>query len=245
MSKTKKILPIFLIFFLTFGITLFSIYSSTAITLIDNDSQQKRIQVPNSIKNNAIENSSEIYISNTEKLADIPAETHVAQEIALLNEQDSDMQNVISRGTTNRTTYYKENQIETAIAPTETESDPQYEHDLDLLARLITAEAQGEPYEAQVAVGAVVMNRVESGLWAATIADVIYQNINGYYQFTPVVNGWIDKPAEPESIKAAEAAMSGTDPTNGAQFYYDDQSTNTWILSKTVSIQIGHMIYAY
>lgn len=121
----------------------------------------------------------------------------------------------------------------------------QYANDLDLLARLITAEAQGEPYEAKVAVGAVVINRVNSGLWASTIKDVIYQNINGYYQFTPVVNGWIDKPAQPESIQAAEAAMNGADPTGGAQFYYDNKTTNTWILSKPVSLQIGHMVYAY
>ncbi|MBN7771773.1 cell wall hydrolase [Clostridium aminobutyricum] len=124
-------------------------------------------------------------------------------------------------------------------------ADSQYEKDLDVLARLITAEAQGEPYDAKVAVGAVVMNRVESGLWAATIKDVIYQNINGYYQFTPVANGWINKPAESESIKAAQAALSGVDPTSGAQFYYDDKATNTWILSKPISVQIGHMTYAY
>lgn len=124
-------------------------------------------------------------------------------------------------------------------------TDLQYKGDLDLLARLINAEAQGEPYEAKVAVGAVVINRVQSGVWADTIKEVIYQNINGYYQFTPVVNGWIDKPAQPECIQAAEAAMNGSDPTGGAQFYYDDKTTNAWILSKPVSVQIGHMIYAY
>ncbi|WP_312353129.1 cell wall hydrolase [Aminipila sp.] len=128
---------------------------------------------------------------------------------------------------------------------TQAKADSQYENDLELLARLITAEAQGEPYEAKVAVGAVVLNRVESGLWASTINDVIYQKTNGYYQFTPVENGWINKPAQQESIKAAQEAMNGSDPTNGAQFYYDDKTTNTWILSKPVSVQIGHMIYAY
>lgn len=117
--------------------------------------------------------------------------------------------------------------------------------EVDLLARLITAEAQGEPYEAQVAVGAVVMNRVQSGLWADSIEEVIYQKIDGYYQFTPVQNGWIDKPAEAESIKAAQAALNGADPTNGAQFYYDDKATNPWILAKPVSVQIGHMIFAF
>lgn len=119
------------------------------------------------------------------------------------------------------------------------------ESDLDLLARLITAEAQGEPYEAQVAVGAVVMNRVKSSDWPNTVKGVIYQEIGGYYQFTPVANGWIDKPAEPECIKAAKEAMNGTDPTGGAQFYYDDKVANKWILAKPVSTQFGHMIFAF
>lgn len=124
-------------------------------------------------------------------------------------------------------------------------ADSGYDYDLDLLARLITAEAQGEPYEAKVAVGAVVVNRVQSGSWPNTYKGVIYQNINGYYQFTPVVNGWIDKPAQPDCIKAAKAAMSGADPTNGAEFYYDDTTTNEWILSKPVSTRIGQMIFAF
>ena len=117
--------------------------------------------------------------------------------------------------------------------------------DLDLLSRLITAEAQGEPYAAKVAVGAVVMNRVKSSLWPNTIKEVIYQNINGYYQFTPVVNGWIDKPAGTDSIKAAKEALSDFDPTKGAMFYYDNSTTNTWMLAKTISIKIGNMVYAY
>ena len=142
-----------------------------------------------------------------------------------------------------------------AAAVTEADASPKAEsgkedktaldQELDLLARLITAEAQGEPYEAQVAVGAVVLNRVKSGVWPDSVREVIYHNVGGYYQFTPVVNGWIDKPAQASCIKAAKAALSGADPTNGAQFYYDDSTTNEWILSKTVSIKIGHMIFAF
>jgi len=107
------------------------------------------------------------------------------------------------------------------------------------------AEAQGEPYDAKVAVGSVVKNRVKSSLWPNTIKEVIYQNINGYYQFTPVVNGWIDKPANTDCIQAAKDALNGIDKTNGSQFYYDNSTTNTWILAKPVSIRIGTMIYAY
>jgi len=117
--------------------------------------------------------------------------------------------------------------------------------DLDLLSRLITAEAQGEPYDAKVAVGAVVINRMKSGLFPNSISGVINQTINGYYQFTPVLNGWINKPADSDSIKAAKAALSGVDPTNGALFYYDNSTTNTWILAKPVSITIDKMIFTY
>lgn len=115
--------------------------------------------------------------------------------------------------------------------------------DLDLLARLIHAEAQGEPYQAKVAVGAVVLNRI--GPFSDSIRNVIYQNIDGYYQFTPVENGWINKPAGADSIKAAKEALSGVDPTNGALFYYDNQTTNEWILAKPVSVRFGNMIFAY
>ena len=89
------------------------------------------------------------------------------------------------------------------------------------------------------------MNRVKSGVWPNTIKGVIYQNIDGYVQFTPVANGWIDRPALPESIEAAKEALNGADPTNGSQFYYDDKCTNEWILAKPVSIQIGHMIFTF
>lgn len=117
--------------------------------------------------------------------------------------------------------------------------------ELDLLARLIMAETEGQPYEAKVAVGSVVMNRVKSGLFAPTISGVINQNINGYYQFTPVENGWINRKANDECIRAAKEALSGVDNTNGALFYYDDSTTNQWILSKPVSIKYGNMIYVY
>lgn len=117
--------------------------------------------------------------------------------------------------------------------------------ELDLLARLIMDETESQPYEAKVAVGAVVMNRVDSGLFAPTISEVINQKINGYYQFSPVANGWINRPANAESISAAKEALSGVDNTDGALFYYDDSTTNQWILSKPVSVKYGRMVYAY
>lgn len=122
---------------------------------------------------------------------------------------------------------------------------PYTANDLDLLARLINAEAQGEPYKAKVAVGAVVVNRVKSPSWPTTIKDVIYQQINGYYQFSPVLNGWINYAATAESRQAALDALNGIDPTNGAQFYFDDSTTNTWLWSKTVALRVDNMVFSY
>lgn len=115
--------------------------------------------------------------------------------------------------------------------------------DLDLLARLITAESETEPYNAKVAVGAVVVNRIQSGVFATTIHDVIYQRINGYYQFTPVLNGWINKPASASAKQAALAALNGSDPSNGALFYFDDSITNQWLWSKPLTARIDKMIF--
>lgn len=132
-----------------------------------------------------------------------------------------------------------------APAPTPAPAASYSAEDLDLLARLIMAETQSEPYDAKVAVGAVVMNRVESGLFTDTVRGVIYQKYGEYYQFTPVANGWIDRPANADCINAAKDALNGVDPTNGALWYYDDSTTNQFMLAKKVSVKIGHMVFAY
>ena len=90
---------------------------------------------------------------------------------------------------------------------------------MDLLARLINAEAGGESYNAQVAVGAVVMNRVKSSRFPNSISAVINQKYNGSYQFTCVQNGNIKRPATASDVKAAIAALSGTDPVKNALFF--------------------------
>ena len=115
--------------------------------------------------------------------------------------------------------------------------------ELDLLARLITAEATGQPYNAMVGVGAVVVNRVQSPDWPSTITKVINQVAGDYYQFTPVKNGYIKKPASKTAIKAAKAALNGSDPSKGAMFYFDNTSTNTWLWSKPITARYGIMIF--
>ncbi|KAJ53573.1 spore germination cell wall hydrolase CwlJ-like protein [Clostridium tetanomorphum] len=117
------------------------------------------------------------------------------------------------------------------------------EADLDLLSRLVTAEAQNQPYSAQVGVAAVVINRVQSSEFPNNISSVIYQKINGYAQFTPVVNGWINKPSTDTAKKAAKEALYGSDPSKGALFYFDDSATNTWLWSKPILARIGNMVF--
>lgn len=122
---------------------------------------------------------------------------------------------------------------------------PYTSSDLDLLARLIRAEAENQPYNAKVAVGAVVVNRVQSSEWPNTLRNVIYHRPGGYYQFTPVLNGTINKPATNTDLKAAYDALHGIDPTNGAMFYFDDSTTNQWLWSKTLAARIDRMVFMY
>lgn len=121
---------------------------------------------------------------------------------------------------------------------------PYTAEELDLLGRLISAEAKGESFETMVAVGAVVINRVQSNQWPNTISSVINHIAGGYYQFTPVKNGQIHNPATKEAQQAALSALSGRDPSNGAMFFYDNSSTNQWLRSKPVTARIGAMIFA-
>jgi len=118
--------------------------------------------------------------------------------------------------------------------------------EVDLLARLITAEADGESYAGKVAVGAVVLNRLYSSEFPKTIEDIIYQYDNGTYQFEPVMNGWIDKPASYQSIQAAKDALNGEDPSNGALYFFaGSKVSNSWLWSRPVSAVIGDVVFTY
>lgn len=119
------------------------------------------------------------------------------------------------------------------------------QYELDLLARLITAEANNQPNQAKVAVGAVVVNRVQDSRFPNTISGVIYERSGGYYQFTPVENGMINKPASEQAKAAAYEALHGSDPTNGALYFFDDTATNTWLWSKPLALRSGDMVYVY
>lgn len=113
--------------------------------------------------------------------------------------------------------------------------------DVTLLARLIYGEARGENFTGQVAVGAVVMNRVKSSSFPNTISGVIYQP----YAFTAVADGQINLSPDATAIKAAKQAMNGYDPTYGAIYYYNPAiATSTWIFSRKTTITIGNHVFA-
>ena len=110
--------------------------------------------------------------------------------------------------------------------------------DIQLLARAINGEARGESYEGQVAVGAVILNRVKHPSFPNTIAGVIYEP----GAFTAVSDGQINHPIDENSTvyKAARDAMNGWDPTNGCIYYFNpNTATNKWIWSKPIIKTIG------
>ena len=110
-------------------------------------------------------------------------------------------------------------------------------NDLNLLSRIIYGEARGEPYEGQVAVGAVVLNRVKSSSFPNTIAGVIYQS----GAFDAVSDGQINKTPNSTAKKAAQDALNGWDPSKGAIYYFNPKTaTNKWIWSRPMTVTIGN-----
>ncbi len=113
--------------------------------------------------------------------------------------------------------------------------------DINLLARLIYAEARGESYTGQVAVGAVVLNRVKNPSFPNTISGVIYQP----YAFTCVKDGQINLTPNSTAFTAAKDAMNGWDPSYGSLYYYNPKiATSKWIFSRTTVVTIGSHVFA-
>lgn len=137
-----------------------------------------------------------------------------------------------------------QNKIVAATAQSSTSTSSASNSDMvDLLARLINGEARGEPYEGQVAVGAVVLNRVKSSEFPNTISGVIYQK----GQFSCVTDGQFNKKIDENSTvyKAAEEAINGSDPSNGALFFYNPKTTSSkWLFSLKTVKTIGRHVFA-
>ena len=113
--------------------------------------------------------------------------------------------------------------------------------DVNLLAHVVNGEARGEPFMGQVAVAAVVMNRLKDPAYPKSIADIIYQP----GAFSSVNDGQINLPPTASSIKAAQVALSGTDPSHGALFFFNPAKTsNRYIWSQPETTHIGNQIFA-
>ena len=113
---------------------------------------------------------------------------------------------------------------------------PAQDTSVDLLARVISAEARGEPYSGQVAVGAVILNRVEHPSFPNTIAGVVYQP----GAFTCMVDGQFNEPVAESAVRAARDALNGVDPSGGAIYYFNPATaTSSWIWSRPLITVIG------
>ena len=111
-----------------------------------------------------------------------------------------------------------------------------YNSNLNLLARVIYGEARGEPYTGQVAVGAVVMNRIKSSSFPNTLAGVVYQS----GAFDAVKDGQVNLTPNSTAKKAAQDALNGWDPSYGAIYYFNPSTaTNKWIWSRPMTVTIG------
>ncbi len=118
--------------------------------------------------------------------------------------------------------------------------------DLDLFERLVTAESVGEPYEGQVAVAAVVLNRVKSPDFPNTVRSVILQHYGRIPAFSPVQDGQINQPSTASAREAVQAALKGYDHSWGALFFYNPDRTapDNWIRSRPLTRRIGDHVFA-
>ncbi len=130
--------------------------------------------------------------------------------------------------------------IPAVTAPT-SQSYSRGSNDAELLAHLIMAEAGSEPYTGQVAVGAVVLNRVENPLFPKTVAGVIYEPD----AFESVTIGIVNNPPSNQARQAADNALSGWDPSGGAIFFFNPAKTSSsFIWSRQIITQIGNHIFS-
>ena len=171
-------------------------------------------------------------------MSSIAREHHLTlQELADENPQISNL-NLIYPGQeihTNKTIRSNEPKIEEPV------NLSLLKEEIDLLARLVRAEAQTEPLEGKIAVACVVLNRVESAQFPNTIKEVIYAP----GQFQPVQNGEINKPADEESIQAVQAALTEKRQlAPGALFFYNPAiASSRWLDSRTTTLVIGQHVF--
>lgn len=115
------------------------------------------------------------------------------------------------------------------------------QNDVELMARVVYAEARGEPYAGQVAVAAVILNRLESNQFPNTVQGVVYQP----WAFEVVYNGQVWLTPNATAYRATQDAINGWDPSYGAVFFWNPALTsNPWLWSRQITVQIGNHIFA-
>lgn len=113
--------------------------------------------------------------------------------------------------------------------------------ELGLLTRIVSAEARGEPYVGQVAVAAVVLNRVQSSSFPNSVSSVIYQPL----AFESIMNGTVWRTPAADAERAVRDAMNGWDPTYGSLYFWNPyKQVNPWVWSRTIVTQIGQHVFA-
>lgn len=129
---------------------------------------------------------------------------------------------------------------EKAIAAASSGGGVSWNDQVNLLARAIHAEAEGEPYVGKVAVGAVLLNRVKHSEFPNTLSGVIYQN----RALESVSNGRMNSAAGKESRKAAQDALNGWDPTYGALYFWNpSKKVSKWIWTRKIVVQYGNHVF--
>ncbi len=121
------------------------------------------------------------------------------------------------------------------------------EADKELIARLVHAEAKGEPYAGKVAVATVILNRVDHSNFPNTIKGVVYETYeNGaIYAFSPVENGEINKPADSEAKRAVEEAIAFRGQGQGSIYFYNPETAaSAWIFDQQTTVKIGNHVFA-
>ncbi|MGP4041138.1 cell wall hydrolase [Gracilibacillus sp. D59] len=121
------------------------------------------------------------------------------------------------------------------------------ESDKELIARLVHAEAKGEPYAGKVAVATVILNRVDHPNFPNTIKGVVYETYeNGaIHAFSPVANGEINKPANSEAKRAVEEAIAFRGQGQGSIYFYNpDTAVSSWIFEQQTTVKIGNHVFA-
>ncbi|WP_041695733.1 cell wall hydrolase [Alicyclobacillus acidocaldarius] len=125
-------------------------------------------------------------------------------------------------------------------------STPATSSELYWLEHVIHAEAGGEPLQAQIAVGDVIMHRIQAGGYGNTVQQVVFQVSDGHYQFESVANGYIYSQPDAQNVQAALDALNGDDVVPGALVFYNPSETpsGSWVWSQPVVSKIGHLVFA-